>query len=161
VLKQLVLAWFPTNPSGLFASIFKQSFLPGKPRWFPIPGSIDELLARPNLEYLVLDLHSSPAELEILEAICRVRPSIQLIVIGSEGMDELVLESIVTGARAYLDLTADADTVREAIETVTSGSIWAPAAIQAHRPPAPYRSGRIFLERFHRSGFIRNPARMM
>jgi len=32
----------------------------------------------------------------------------------------------VAGARAYLDLTADADAVRDAIETVTAGSIWAP-----------------------------------
>jgi DNA-binding NarL/FixJ family response regulator len=47
-------------------------------------------------------------------------------VIGPEGNDELVLESIVAGARAYLELTADAEAVKNAIETVTAGSIWAP-----------------------------------
>jgi DNA-binding NarL/FixJ family response regulator len=84
------------------------------------------LLERPTLEYLLLDLHSSTDGIEVLDAVRRVRPSIRLIVIGPEGNDELVLESIVAGARAYLDLTADADAVRDAIETVTAGSIWAP-----------------------------------
>jgi DNA-binding NarL/FixJ family response regulator len=64
--------------------------------------------------------------LEILETIRRVRPSLRLIVIGPEGNDELVLDSIVAGARAYLELTAGPDTVRQAIEVVTGGSIWAP-----------------------------------
>lgn len=62
----------------------------------------------------------------MLEAIRRARPSLCLIVIGPEGNDELVLESIVAGARAYLDLNADVDMVAKAIEAVTSGSIWAP-----------------------------------
>jgi DNA-binding NarL/FixJ family response regulator len=37
-----------------------------------------------------------------------------------------VLNSIVAGARAFLDLTAAPDVVRKAVEVVTSGSIWAP-----------------------------------
>jgi DNA-binding NarL/FixJ family response regulator len=78
------------------------------------------------LEYLVVDLNSSSGGLETLNAIRRVRPDIRLIVIGPEGNDELVLESIVAGARAYLDLTAGPEVVRKAIEEVTSGSIWAP-----------------------------------
>ena len=49
-----------------------------------------------------------------------------LIVIGPEGNDDLSMNSIVAGARAYLDLTAGPETVRLAIEVVTSGSIWAP-----------------------------------
>ena len=46
--------------------------------------------------------------------------------IGPEGDDELVLQSIVAGARAYLGLSAGPEVVRQAIEVVTSGSIWAP-----------------------------------
>jgi DNA-binding NarL/FixJ family response regulator len=37
-----------------------------------------------------------------------------------------VLEAIVAGARGYLDLNADAEMVWDAIDAVTSGTIWAP-----------------------------------
>ena len=115
----------PIRLEGL-ASILEQSSLPGKPHLLPIPGTIDELLGRPSLEYLLLDLHATQKGVEVLDTVRRARPSVRLIVIGPEGNDELVLESIVAGARAYLDLTADADAVRDAMETVTAGSIWAP-----------------------------------
>ena len=48
------------------------------------------------------------------------------IVIGPDKEDELVLEAITAGARAYLDSSADPHTVRMAIDIVVSGSIWAP-----------------------------------
>ncbi len=91
-----------------------------------MPGSIEELLQHPTLGYLLLDIHSSPTGIEVIDLIRRARPSIRPMVIGPEGNDELVLESIVAGARAYLDLNADAEAVRDAILTVTAGSIWAP-----------------------------------
>jgi DNA-binding NarL/FixJ family response regulator len=91
----------------------------------PVPGSIGELLASAALEYMVIDLHAFSG-LEALEAVRRARPDIRLIVIGPEGDDELVMNSIVAGARAYLDLTAGPEMVRKAIDVVTSGSIWAP-----------------------------------
>jgi DNA-binding NarL/FixJ family response regulator len=47
-------------------------------------------------------------------------------VIGPAGNDALVIDSIIGGARAYLDMTAGPRVVREAIEVVVSGSIWAP-----------------------------------
>jgi DNA-binding NarL/FixJ family response regulator len=64
--------------------------------------------------------------MDALDAIRRIRPDIRLIVIGPEGNDELVLDSIMAGARAYLDLKAGPRIVCQAIEVVTSGSIWAP-----------------------------------
>jgi DNA-binding NarL/FixJ family response regulator len=115
----------PIRVEGL-ASIFEQPATEGRPPLLPVPGSIEELLANPKIENLVVDLHSSPSTLEILNVIRRERPSIQVIVIGPEGKDELVMESIVAGARAYLELTADPSMVSEAIQAVTSGSIWAP-----------------------------------
>jgi len=101
----------PIRLTGL-SSVFDQPAMHGKPPLLPVPGSIAELLARPTLKYLVVDLHSSSGGLDILEMIRRARPSLRLIVIGPEGNDELVLDSIIAGARAYLELTA--------------GSIWAP-----------------------------------
>jgi DNA-binding NarL/FixJ family response regulator len=115
----------PIRLEGL-ASIFEQPSLEGQAPLLPVRGSIEELLIRPALGHLVVDLHSSSAGLKMLGAIARRRPGVRLIVIGPEGNDELVLESILAGARAYLDVTADPGTVREAIEAVTSGSIWAP-----------------------------------
>jgi DNA-binding NarL/FixJ family response regulator len=50
----------------------------------------------------------------------------RMIVIGPENDDKLVLESIMAGARGYLDLKASPQIVHEAVEVVISGSIWAP-----------------------------------
>ncbi|MGH9606092.1 MAG: LuxR C-terminal-related transcriptional regulator [Terracidiphilus sp.] len=109
-----------------FSSIFEQHAREGQPALQPVAGSLDELLDRESLEYLVLDLHSSSVGIDSLETIRRIRPDLRLIVIGPEGNEELVLESIIAGARAYLDLTAGPETVLRAIEVVTEGSIWAP-----------------------------------
>lgn len=120
-----VVADEPIRTAGL-ASIFDQPAQQGQPQLIPIVSKMDELLADPSLEYLVIDLNAATGGLDILESIRHIRPSIKLIVIGPEGDDELVLSSIVAGARAFLDLTAAPDVVRKAVEIVTSGSIWAP-----------------------------------
>ena len=119
-----LIATEPIRVAGL-ATVFDQPAETGKPQLLPVIGSMEELLGSEGPQYLVIDLHSSPG-FEVVEAIHRTRPEIRLIVIGPEGDDELVMHSIVAGARAYLDLTAGPDVVRQAIEIVTSGSIWAP-----------------------------------
>jgi DNA-binding NarL/FixJ family response regulator len=115
----------PIRLEGL-VSIFDQPAAEGSALFVPVVGTLQEMLSRLEIEYLVVDMHASPGGLAILDSIRRARPALRLIVIGPEGNDELVLESIVAGARAYLDLTADIATVRQAIDVVTSGSIWAP-----------------------------------
>lgn len=89
-------------------------------------GTTDELLSDPTLSFLVVDLHAHPGGIKALDAIRRRRPGLRFIVIGPEGDDEMILDSIMAGARAYLDLKASPQTVRQAVEVVTSGSIWAP-----------------------------------
>jgi len=115
----------PLRLQGL-TTIFDEETPAGQPQLLPLFGSLHDLLANPMLEYIVVDLTSSSASLEILERIRRARPAIRLIVIGPEGNDELVMESIIVGARGYLDATATPQKVRQAIGIVTSGSIWAP-----------------------------------
>lgn len=115
----------PIRLAGL-TSIFDLPAQAGRPQLVPVTGKLEELLGRRQLGYLVVDLHSSALGLEALETIRINRPDLRLIVIGPEGDEELVLDSIVAGARAYLDLTAGPETVRKAIEVVTEGSIWAP-----------------------------------
>ena len=87
---------------------------------------LDILLADPEVEFLVVDLNSSIGGLDTLERIREARPDLRLIVIGPEGNDALVMDAIVAGARAYLDSSASTRTVRDAIEIVVGGSIWAP-----------------------------------
>src|SRR5579875_372040 len=119
----------PIRMAGL-ASIFELPAKEGKPQLVPVIGSAAELLSRHAPEhmvpeYLVVDLNSSTG-FQSLDTIRRARPDLRLIVIGPEGDDELVMNAIIAGARAYLDPTAGPEIVRHAIEVVTNGSIWAP-----------------------------------
>lgn len=120
-----VLAGEPIRLEGL-NMIFEEPPPPDRPQLVPLVGTLEELLANPAVEYLVVDLNSSSGGLHTLELVKRSRPGIRQIVIGPEHDDEKVLEAIVAGARAYLDSSAAPQTVRMAIDVVVNGSIWAP-----------------------------------
>lgn len=120
-----LLAGEPIRLEGL-TSIFERQPEKGEQHLLPVVGTLDELMANEAIDYLVVDLNSSAGRLGTLEDIRRARPDIRLIVIGPAGNDDLVMDSIIAGARAYLDLTAAPRVVREAIDVVISGSIWAP-----------------------------------
>ena len=115
----------PIRMEGL-RSVFEESSGQGQAPLQPVFASMEELLAAPTLGFLVVDLLSAPDGILMLETIRRARPDLRLIVIGPEGDDQLIMDSIVAGARAYLDSSAGPKVVRHAIEVVTSGSIWAP-----------------------------------
>lgn len=115
----------PMRLAGL-VTIFDQPARDGNIPMLPVTGTLPELLAKATLEYLVVDMHASQAGLAQLDSIRRARPSMKIIVIGPEGNDELVMGSIIAGARAYLDIGADTTIVRHAVEVVAGGSIWAP-----------------------------------
>jgi len=108
------------------SSILEEQAQKGHAPLLPVIVSMEELLADTSLEYLVVDLQSSSCGMKTLGAIRRARPNIKLIVIGPENNDEMVMEAIIAGARAYLNLTAEPKMLRKAIEEVISGSIWAP-----------------------------------
>jgi len=120
-----LVAGEPIRLEGL-TMIFEERPTPGKTHLVPVIGPIQELLANPSVEYLVVDLNSSSGGFDTVEAVRRTRPGMRQIVIGPDNEDELVLSSIIAGARAYLDSSAGPDTIRQAIEIVVSGSIWAP-----------------------------------
>jgi len=120
-----VVAGEPIRLEGL-TSVFEREPEFGQSQLLPVIGSLEELLADQELEYLIVDMNSAMRGIETLKEIRRQRPSLRLIVIGPAGNDALVMDSIIGGARAYLDLTAGPRVVREAIEVVVSGSIWAP-----------------------------------
>jgi DNA-binding NarL/FixJ family response regulator len=106
--------------------VFEDPPVPGEPILVPVVGTMKELLANPSVEYLVIDLGSASGSIDTLESVRNTRPGVRQIVIGPENNDELVLDSIVAGARAYLYPSAELQTVRMAIDVVVSGSIWAP-----------------------------------
>lgn len=114
----------PIRIAGL-ASIFELPAEQGTPKFLPVIGTPEELLGSNPPDYVVVDLHSSTG-MAAIKSLRRARPDIRLIVIGPEGDDELVMKSIIAGARAYLDPTAGPEVVRQAVEVVTAGSIWAP-----------------------------------
>jgi DNA-binding NarL/FixJ family response regulator len=120
-----VLTDEPLRLEGL-ASIFEHIPGEGCAQLIPVVGKIDELLSDSTLEYMVVDLNSSSGSLRTLDDIRLKRPKMRLIVIGPENDDKLVLDSIMAGARAYLDLKARPGIVHQAVEAVTSGLIWAP-----------------------------------
>ena len=120
-----VIAGEPIRLEGL-TSVFEREPEFGQSQLIPVVGTLDELLADQELEYLIVDLSSSLRGIETLKEIRRQRPELRLIVIGPAANDILVMDSIIAGARAYLDLTNGPRVVREAIEVVVSGSIWAP-----------------------------------
>jgi DNA-binding NarL/FixJ family response regulator len=120
-----VLAGEPIRLAGL-STVFEEPPESGKPQLVSVIGTLEELLADPELSYMVVDFNSSAEGQKTLETVKRSRPEIRQIVIGPDRDDELVLKAITAGARAYLDSSADPHTVRMAIEIVVSGSIWAP-----------------------------------
>jgi DNA-binding NarL/FixJ family response regulator len=115
----------PIRVAGL-TSIFDLPAQEGEAQLVPMVGNLQDLLAIDSLKYLVIDLHSSVSDLDTLKTVRHARPDMRLIVIGPEGDDELVLTAIMAGARAYLGLSAGPEIVRQAIDIVTVGSIWAP-----------------------------------
>jgi DNA-binding NarL/FixJ family response regulator len=120
-----LLAAEPIRVAGL-ATIFDQPADNDQAQLTPVIGNLHDLLDTQGLEYIVVNLHSTAGSLDDLESIRRLRPDIRSIVIGPEGDDELVMNAIIAGARAFLGLTAGPEVVRMAIQVVTSGSIWAP-----------------------------------
>jgi DNA-binding NarL/FixJ family response regulator len=106
--------------------IFEEMPPPDQPQLIPVFGTLAELLANYEVEYLVIDLNSAAGGLDTLELVRRSRPGMRQIVIGPEHDDEKVLDAVVAGARAFLDSSASPHTVRMAIDVVVSGSIWAP-----------------------------------
>ena len=120
-----LVAGEPIRLEGL-TSIFEEKPAVGHAPLVPIIGKMDELIANPDVDYLIVDLNSSAGKLSILNSVRRHRPKLRLIVIGPEDNDQLIEDAIIAGARAYLGSSASPQSVRLAIEVVVSGSIWAP-----------------------------------
>lgn len=94
-----------------------------------IAGDLPTLLEDASLGYVILDLSSNANWLDTLFYVRRQRPDMRQIVLGPEDQEEVIVRSIIAGARAYLDRNSGPRAVRHAAEVVIDGSIWAPRKI--------------------------------
>jgi DNA-binding NarL/FixJ family response regulator len=91
-----------------------------------VTGDLDSLLQDRDIRHLILDMRNESFWHELILMVRRTRPEIRLIVLGAGGRDEMVLRSILEGARAYLDQSAGPLEIRQAVDGVVQGEIWAP-----------------------------------
>lgn len=120
-----LIASEPLRLEGL-RGVFEHSPQNGRTDLVPVIGALEDLLANSSVEYLIVDLNSFGAPMETLRRISHAKPLARLIVIGESADEEMVMEAIIAGARAFVDATAGPRLIREAIEVALSGSIWAP-----------------------------------
>jgi len=92
----------------------------------PVNGTMESMLSNREICVVILDISEMADWQEMLLGVRRQRPDVRFVVLGQGGNDELVLRAIVAGARAYLDHQTDPLQVRQAVEVVLQGSIWAP-----------------------------------
>src|SRR5271169_5274096 len=71
----------PIRLEGL-TMIFEEEPAAGLPQLVPVVGPLQQLLADPEVEFLVVDLNSSGGGFETLETVRRARPGMRQIVIG-------------------------------------------------------------------------------
>jgi DNA-binding NarL/FixJ family response regulator len=92
-------------------------------------GDLETLLEDRSLRYLILDVSHTQRWLELVNKAHRLRPDVQQIVVGPNSDEELMLRSIAAGVRAFLDFSCGPLAVRQAVEAVIRGCIWAPRSV--------------------------------
>ncbi len=96
------------------------------PHMETVQGDYSSLISDLSLQFIFVDLGTgiNPHSVEVIRRIHSVRPDLHQIVMGDED-DELVIDAIQAGARAYLELNATPLTVSKALQEVAEGTIWA------------------------------------
>lgn len=90
---------------------------------------LDQLLADQEFKLALIGLHSDQLPLPLVATIHGLRPDVRLVVMGPDADDEAILQAISSGAKAYLEASATAQQVEQAIMIVSQGSIWAPRRV--------------------------------
>jgi DNA-binding NarL/FixJ family response regulator len=92
-------------------------------------GELDTLLEDPSMRFLILDLSNESNWFEIQSMVRQLRPDIRLVIVGPAGGEGMILRSIRAGARAFLDPSSGPFALRQAVEAVVRGTIWAPRQV--------------------------------
>jgi DNA-binding NarL/FixJ family response regulator len=88
-----------------------------------------QFLADQEFKLALIGLHGEKLPLTLVGTIHGLRPDARLIVMGPDADDEVILQAISSGAKAYLEASATAQQVEQAISIVNQGSIWAPRRV--------------------------------
>jgi DNA-binding NarL/FixJ family response regulator len=102
-----------------------------------------QFLADQEFKLALIGLHGERLPLPLVATIHGMRPDVKLIVMGPDADDEVILQAITAGAKAYLEASATPQQVEQAILIVSQGSIWAPRrvlSIFVDRATKPSRS---------------------
>jgi DNA-binding NarL/FixJ family response regulator len=102
-----------------------------------------QFLADQEFKLALIGLHGDKLPLPLVGTIHGLRPDVKLIVMGPDADDEVILQAITAGAKAYLEASASPQQVEQAIMIVSQGSIWAPRrvlSIFVDRATKPSRS---------------------
>jgi DNA-binding NarL/FixJ family response regulator len=121
-----------------FVTIFQDH-----PRIEFVVFELPAFLADQEFKLALIGLHGDKLPLPLVGTIHGLRPDVRLIVMGPNADDEVILQAITSGAKAYLEASATAQQVEQAIEIVSQGSIWAPRrvlSIFVDRATKPSRS---------------------
>jgi DNA-binding NarL/FixJ family response regulator len=94
-----------------------------------LEGDIDALLGAASLDVAVVSLTFQSEILETLERLRSARPDLRTIIMSPEADDESMIAAISAGAKGYLPDMAAPEEVRQAVELVASGTIWAPRRV--------------------------------
>jgi DNA-binding NarL/FixJ family response regulator len=102
-----------------------------------------QFLADQEFKLALIGLHGEKLPLPLVGTIHGLRPDVKLVVMGPDADDEVILQAITAGAKAYLEASASPQQVEQAIMIVSQGSIWAPRrvlSIFVDRATKPSRS---------------------
>jgi DNA-binding NarL/FixJ family response regulator len=88
-----------------------------------------QFLADQEFKLALVGLHGDHLPLPLVGTIHGLRPEVRLIVMGPDADDEVILQAITAGAKAYLEASATPQQVEQAINIVSQGSIWAPRRV--------------------------------
>ena len=88
-----------------------------------------QFLADQEFTLALVGLHGNGLTLDMVGSIHGLRPDVRLVVMGPPADDEVILQAISSGAKAYLEASATPLQVEQALEIVSQGSIWAPRRV--------------------------------
>jgi len=86
-------------------------------------------LAGGEFGMVILGLQNPAESFELLARLKAAQPKLRLVVMGAESDEETIISAIAAGAKGYLEETATPDQVKQCIDVVESGSIWAPRRV--------------------------------
>jgi DNA-binding NarL/FixJ family response regulator len=89
-------------------------------------GSVDEALADPSLNMLLLGASGYQSIFDRIAEVRRQRPDLRILVASSHGDDETIVRCIQAGAKGYIDEACSLSELLQAVHIVAQGSIWAP-----------------------------------